>query len=1511
MFVFPKPTWDEPEFNVYLCEQKLKELVEDTYHFSPSSELVHQMQVQGRVHKTLNLADIHNSFGFSGSSQRILYPSSFSSGDKNIWNEYTLLRVDFTERQDRLTPLMLACGLGDFNNAKLLVKFGGNVNRLLPNGNTVLMEVIGSTSITDHCKWVKVLLDCGICASVTNHDGHNAVSAAISVGNLGVLEHLIACRPSLNLEQRLTNGSSILHLAVQRNNLDIVHFLVSNQEIDLHMEDQHSLTALCWAHALSHHELACYLSLQLTVSGNLDKYIKRRQRLIRDLPKDKEVLGLFYEQTLLFANVQPAREHFLQEGTLEALISHASWYDYDDKEEPEVKDAMQHERLVQQLSLWFALMSFAMLFKQGQFVDKFLQSDLKNTFLQHIENLVEKSADDPSEKDEIVAQAMLMPVVATEAGREWLNTEVKALPHLLQLFTREEKPDNELERDDEVCSSFLKILEVCIPSAAPMKKMSKKIGLAEVKKVSPDPPVRICLKVNEVMAFFDELRDNIRKWNNEQELLKIQEQEEQEREREEAEKIGKERRRKIDRRAAKKLQGEQKVKNLKQKQNTKNTGLEKAFLPKKEAVEVKIDFDALKATPEKQEAATNAKRGKKQKSTTVGLVGRSKSNNGDLDDVRTPLAEFEFVRYNEPQNSPLTEEEIEMRQLEQAKAESLMSAAQQGYYVDTASTHTKRVWDNHEEKPAHPPSMAEIIEEEKAQNLRLARLNPGVFGPYHSPQQYGQNVQTNRSKYISQSSDDEMFELEIDQPSKDETSQPSLFDPIYEPVKSASPAPSNSSSMDHSFERVSIGSESSNSPCSTPPDLEPAACMTGSSLASENLSSGYHTTDEGAWMAVDEGDSDDNDAANVSAISNGTMKSVNFNTERDEKPPKEKEDKFVFHMPSVHDSNGFDLLAQNKDSILWKAMHASDLEAKLRDKPDCMKAKQASENSSEHWEKQEAQNSSLHGQAATRSLVVVSDDEDDNLSENTHLKVKEWNIFPENGRNDTLVCQSTSETDNLCATKNLHAGRTNDATLQTKQIGVHEKPKLIADSLFTWTPKSTRYHTAYCRMLSFSTNMLQTINALTFSAMEQELIITRGNPTFIVAGIHSDGTEIAIHSRPFVDIGLTAKEMSILKDPKLKCPHIIAAKDITSTNDGVYLATELMEWNLEEYLANLKKDVTFQTHRHQWMKQLLVALGHVHKSGRVHLDLKPANVLIDVKGNIKLAGFKRCQDEGKVSSYESLKFKENEIHWLAREVLQSKKTPNKTFDFKCIHEMQVVGMLLFYIWSSGDFLYEGPDIRKKVLNIVMCKPEVTTLARLPYLLIDLLNRCCSTDLSDRHTPAQLLNHPFFWSKTVKCSFFMSACEMVSVKYYYQSFGRRIIKSLAEKREWMCIGDWRNLVRMNLYQTMEMIGYGPYDYTNIGSLLVFLYDLNRLQLEMPLQLSQMLGHTFSDPLLCTSTEQLLNLAFPLWTQHVFGVIYSAVSCNYDQAMSKVFPAMAKYFQEESLEQMSKAFTLDLS
>lgn len=90
---------------------------------------------------------------------------------------------------------------------------------------------------------------------------------------------------------------------------------------------------------------------------------------------------------------------------------------------------------------------------------------------------------------------------------------------------------------------------------------------------------------------------------------------------------------------------------------------------------------------------------------------------------------------------------------------------------------------------------------------------------------------------------------------------------------------------------------------------------------------------------------------------------------------------------------------------------------------------------------------------------------------------------------------------------------------------------------------------------------------------------------------------------------------------QLKNEHIVAVHDLFEENGTAYYVMDYVDGeNLAERLKRTGKPITEEEIR-EILPQILNALKSVHNAGIWHLDLKPANILVDKFGNVKLIDF--------------------------------------------------------------------------------------------------------------------------------------------------------------------------------------------------------------------------------------------------------------------------------------------------
>ena len=95
------------------------------------------------------------------------------------------------------------------------------------------------------------------------------------------------------------------------------------------------------------------------------------------------------------------------------------------------------------------------------------------------------------------------------------------------------------------------------------------------------------------------------------------------------------------------------------------------------------------------------------------------------------------------------------------------------------------------------------------------------------------------------------------------------------------------------------------------------------------------------------------------------------------------------------------------------------------------------------------------------------------------------------------------------------------------------------------------------------------------------------------------------------------REIALLKE--IQHPNIVDLKDVIYENDKLYLIFEFVDLDLKNFIKKYGKiqDPMIKT----FVYQLLAGVNACHVHRILHRDIKPQNLLIDQKGNLKICDF--------------------------------------------------------------------------------------------------------------------------------------------------------------------------------------------------------------------------------------------------------------------------------------------------
>jgi len=236
------------------------------------------------------------------------------------------------------------------------------------------------------------------------------------------------------------------------------------------------------------------------------------------------------------------------------------------------------------------------------------------------------------------------------------------------------------------------------------------------------------------------------------------------------------------------------------------------------------------------------------------------------------------------------------------------------------------------------------------------------------------------------------------------------------------------------------------------------------------------------------------------------------------------------------------------------------------------------------------------------------------------------------------------------------------------------------------------------------------------------------------------------------------REISLLKE--LKHPNIVRLYDVIHTEKKLTLVFEHLDQDLKKYLDELGGVISKSTIK-SFLQQLLRGISFCHEYRVLHRDLKPQNLLINRKGELKLADFGLARAFGiPVRSYSH---EVVTLWYRAPDVLMGSRkysTPIDIWSAGCIFAEMATGRPLFPGTSTPDQLLRIFKIlgtpTEKNWSTIAEMPEYkndfplysaqklnSVVSGLDTEGYDLLDKMLQYDPNRRITASLALTHPYF------------------------------------------------------------------------------------------------------------------------------------------------------------------------
>ena len=205
-----------------------------------------------------------------------------------------------------------------------------------------------------------------------------------------------------------------------------------------------------------------------------------------------------------------------------------------------------------------------------------------------------------------------------------------------------------------------------------------------------------------------------------------------------------------------------------------------------------------------------------------------------------------------------------------------------------------------------------------------------------------------------------------------------------------------------------------------------------------------------------------------------------------------------------------------------------------------------------------------------------------------------------------------------------------------------------------------------------------------------------------VGVLKDDGSQVAVKRMLKATCEGTAEnEAKILElTNTMKSSSIVNYRKFLKDDTFLYLIVDICEETLKDYVASQNLD-HLKEYGPEMIKQILNGLRFLHRRGILHRDLKPSNVLVDVKGNLRLAdfGLSRVLNEDETTIETHGKGTDG---WMPAEVIEC-KNEKVAGRFKKKSDIQAAGMISFFILTKGDHPF-GFRLYDRISNILKGDP---------------------------------------------------------------------------------------------------------------------------------------------------------------------------------------------------------------
>mmetsp|Transcript_20083 Transcript_20083/g.40918 ORF Transcript_20083/g.40918 Transcript_20083/m.40918 type:complete len:538 (+) Transcript_20083:235-1848(+) len=201
-------------------------------------------------------------------------------------------------------------------------------------------------------------------------------------------------------------------------------------------------------------------------------------------------------------------------------------------------------------------------------------------------------------------------------------------------------------------------------------------------------------------------------------------------------------------------------------------------------------------------------------------------------------------------------------------------------------------------------------------------------------------------------------------------------------------------------------------------------------------------------------------------------------------------------------------------------------------------------------------------------------------------------------------------------------------------------------------------------------------------------------------------------------------------------PNVVEYMESYMHDRCLWVVMELMDGgsltNLLQVYTRKKKELT-EPEIAGFMKASMTAIEFLHAKGRLHRDIKSDNILINSRGEVKIADFGFC-----VQLTQEKDVRQSMVgtpYWMAPELVRGQSYNEKV-------DIWSLGIMMIEM-AEGEppYLREQP-LRALYLIATKGMPRLKHESKYSETFMDYYRKCLATDPSKRASARDLLSHPF-------------------------------------------------------------------------------------------------------------------------------------------------------------------------